>query len=75
MLSQNLKELQEDELICRIVLPEVPPRVMYKLTDTGKMMIGVLDLVYDWGWKDMKRKGLPVDALGEMWHGYRKRER
>lgn len=74
VLSQNLKEMQEDDLIYRIVLPEVPPRVVYKLTETGQMMIGVLDLVYDWGWKDMKRKGLPVDILGEMWHGYREPE-
>ena len=74
VLSQNLKEMQKDDLIYRVVYPEVPPRVVYKLTKTGQMMIGVLDLVYDWGWKDMKRKGLPVDALGEMWHGYRNPE-
>jgi len=74
VLSQNLKEMQEDELITRTVLPEVPPRVVYKLTPYGKSLIGLLDLVYDWGWNDMKRKGLPIDILGEMWHGYRERE-
>ena len=71
VLSQNLKDLQADELIYRDVLPEVPPRVVYHLTPTGRTLIGLLDLVYDWGWNDMKRKGLPVDILGEMWHGYR----
>lgn len=74
VLSQNLKEMQEDELITRTVLPEVPPRVVYKLTPYGKSLIGLLDLVYDWGWNDMKRKGLPIDILGEMWHGYREPE-
>ena len=71
VLSQNLKDMQEDELIYREVLPEIPPRVVYRLTPTGRTLIGLLDLVYDWGWNDMKRKGLPVDILGEMWHGYR----
>lgn len=71
VLSQNLRDMQADELIYREVLPEVPPRVVYHLTETGKTLIGLLDLVYDWGWNDMKRKELPVDILGEMWHGYR----
>lgn len=71
VLSENLKEMQDDGLIYRVVLPDVPPRVEYRLTNEGKSLIGLLDLVYDWGWNDMKRKGLPIDALGEMWHGYR----
>ena len=74
VLSQNLKEMQEDELITRTVLPEVPPRVIYKLTPYGRSLIGLLNLVYDWGWNDMKRKGLPIDILGEMWHGYREKD-
>ncbi len=72
VLSQNLKQLQDDGLIYRIVLPEIPPRVSYHLTRQGASLIPILDLVYDWGWNDMRQKGLPVDALGEMWHGYRK---
>jgi DNA-binding HxlR family transcriptional regulator len=71
VLSQNLKEMVEDELIVRTVIPEVPPRVEYSLTEHGKSLITILDLIYDWGWMDMKRKGIPVDVLGEMWHGYR----
>lgn len=74
VLSQNLKDMQNDGLIYRNVLPEVPPRVEYCLTDAGRAMIGLLDLVYDWGWVDMRRKGLPVDPVGEMWHGYRERD-
>lgn len=74
VLSQNLKEMQEDDLIYRNVLPEVPPRVEYRLTQTGKSLIVLLDLVYDWGWNDMKRKGMEIDILGEMWHGYREKD-
>lgn len=71
VLSQNLRDMQEDGLIYRNVIPEIPPRVEYRLTDVGWSLIGLLDLIYDWGWNDMKSKGLPIDALGEMWHGYR----
>ncbi len=71
VLSQNLKEMQQDDLISREVVPEVPPRVIYRLTQKGQTLIPLLDLVYDWGWNDMKRNGMPVDILGEMWHGYR----
>lgn len=71
VLSQNLKEMVEDGLIWRDVIPEVPPRVIYRLTEKGETIILLLDLVYDWGWNDMKHRGLPVDILGEMWHGYR----
>lgn len=75
VLSQNLRDMQADELIFREVIPEVPPRVVYHLTPSGKTLIGLLDLVYDWGWNDMRRKGLPIDVLGEMWHGYREPDR
>ena len=25
----------------------------------------------NWGWEEMQRRELPIDALGEMWHGKR----
>lgn len=75
VLSQNLKAMEKDGLIYRSVLPEVPPRVEYRLTDAGKAIIPLLEQVYDWGWKDMKSKSLPIDPLGEMWHGYRERNK
>ena len=74
VLSQNLKEMEADGLVRRVVLPETPPRVEYHLTDSGRTLIPLLDAVYEWGWNDMQRKGLPVDALGEMWHGFRERD-
>ena len=74
VLAQNLREMEADGLIYRTVVPETPPQVEYRLTEIGESLIPLLNAVYDWGWHDMKRKELPIDALGEMWHGYRERD-
>jgi len=42
MLTQTLKELESDDLITRKVYLEVPPRVEYALTATGKELIPVI---------------------------------
>ena len=74
VLTQNLKALEQDGLIDRTVIPETPPRTEYRLTARGKSLIPLLDAVYAWGWHVMKEDNLPIDTLGEMWHGYRKKE-
>ena len=74
VLSQNLKALEQDGLVVRTVIPDTPPRREYRLTDRGRSLIPLLDQVYAWGWNVMKEENMPIDALGEMWHGYRKKE-
>lgn len=49
MLSQTLKNLEQSHLVHREVYPEVPPRVEYSLTDTGKSLMPVLTSLVDWG--------------------------
>lgn len=49
MLSQTLKNLEQSHLIHREVYPEVPPRVEYSLTDTGKSLMPVLNALIAWG--------------------------
>ncbi len=48
-LSQNLKELEADELIHREVYPQIPPKVEYSLTERGRSLVEVLDKLCDWG--------------------------
>lgn len=48
-LSQNLKELEEDELVHREVYPQIPPKVEYSLTDRGESLMEVLDQLCLWG--------------------------
>ncbi len=74
VLASNLKELEDDGIIYKKAYPESPPRVEYFLTDVGEEICGLLDILYDWGWHEMKRRGLPIDPLGEMWHGYRDKD-
>lgn len=54
MLVSQLRELEADQLILRVVYPEVPPRVEYALTDLGKSMRPMLQSISDWG--EMHRK-------------------
>ena len=48
-LSQNLKELEADDLIIRTVYPQIPPKVEYTLTERGHSLVRVLDKLCDWG--------------------------
>ena len=49
MLSQTLKNLEQSHLVHREVYPEVPPRVEYSLTDTGKSLMPAIMALIDWG--------------------------
>lgn len=49
MLAKQLGEMEEDQLINRIVHPEVPPRVEYELTELGYSMRTMLEQMSDWG--------------------------
>ena len=48
-LSQNLKELEKDDLILRKVYPQIPPKVEYSLSERGRSLVKVLDRLCDWG--------------------------
>ena len=49
MLSQTLKNLEQSHLVHRKVYPEVPPRVEYSLTETGKSLMPALTALIAWG--------------------------
>jgi DNA-binding HxlR family transcriptional regulator len=49
MLTQQLRELEADEIITRKVFPEIPPKVEYNLTLLGKSVLPVIDMLHEWG--------------------------
>ena len=49
MLSATLKNLEQSHLVHREVYPEVPPRVEYSLTDTGKSLMPAIMALNAWG--------------------------
>lgn len=49
MLTQQLRELEAQDLIHREVFPVVPPRVEYSLTETGRSLMPILTAMRDWG--------------------------
>lgn len=52
ILSERLRELEEDGLIHRIAYPEIPPKVEYLLTAKGEELVPALDLIEQWSKKN-----------------------
>ena len=55
MLVNQLRELEEDKIIERIIYAEIPPRVEYKITKYGLTLMPVIYVLQDWGLKDLKK--------------------
>lgn len=49
VLTSNLRSMEECRLLNRKVYPEVPPRVEYSLTDLGRSLQSVLNVMVEWG--------------------------
>ncbi|KKI90515.1 HxlR family transcriptional regulator [Bacillus sp. SA1-12] len=49
MLTNQLRELEEDQIIHREVYPVVPPRVEYSLKEQGRTLMPILESMYEWG--------------------------
>ncbi|MBA5851624.1 helix-turn-helix transcriptional regulator [Clostridium sp. cel8] len=49
MLTQQLRELESDNLVNRKVYPQVPPKVEYSLTNLGKTLMPILSMMCKWG--------------------------
>ncbi|OOQ56610.1 winged helix-turn-helix transcriptional regulator [Mucilaginibacter pedocola] len=45
----QLRELEHDGIIARVIYPEVPPKVKYFTTELGKTMHNVINAMGEWG--------------------------
>lgn len=57
MLTQHLREMEEDGLVHREVYAQVPPRVEYSLTDHGRTLNQALGPLAAWGTGRIRREG------------------
>lgn len=55
VLTDNLRALEEDGLINREIFAEIPPRVVYSISELGASLKPILDAMRDWG-EDYRRK-------------------
>ncbi|MGB3106824.1 winged helix-turn-helix transcriptional regulator, partial [Sphingobacterium siyangense] len=55
VLNVQLKELEEHELVAKVIYPVVPPKVEYSLTEFGKTLIPVISALGNWGDEHQER--------------------
>jgi DNA-binding HxlR family transcriptional regulator len=51
MLSERLRELEDEAIVARTVIPETPVRVEYALTSKGRALAPALDAIGHWAEK------------------------
>ena len=70
MLSKELRDLENNGIVKRIVYDTIPIGVEYELTESAKLLGGVLDKMLEWGLQHRQRvmgkKGKRVDKVESM---------
>ncbi|MEV5122407.1 helix-turn-helix domain-containing protein [Streptomyces decoyicus] len=69
MLTQHLREMENDGLVHREVYAEVPPRVEYSLTEHGHTLNQALEPLGAWGVERIHREGSETVDVAEASHG------
>lgn len=59
MLSRQLKELEDDRIINRVLYPVVPPKTEYSLTEVGETLIPIVQALCAWGEDYFRMLGVP----------------
>lgn len=55
MLTQTLRGLERDGLVTRTIYAQIPPRVEYELTDSGRSLSGPMLALEEWTKANMPR--------------------
>ncbi|AXI09242.1 transcriptional regulator [Oceanobacillus sp. 143] len=56
MLTKQLRELEDEDIINRVVYAQVPPKVEYSITEYGKSLEPILEAMHDWGTRHTMHK-------------------
>jgi DNA-binding HxlR family transcriptional regulator len=67
LLSERLKELEQEGIVVRNVYPETPVRIEYCLTEKGRDLGRVMDAIGDWAhkWLAPKLEAEPLEVTVE----------
>ncbi|MBB6451031.1 DNA-binding HxlR family transcriptional regulator [Geomicrobium halophilum] len=65
MLTQQLRELEEDGLVERVVYNQVPPKVEYSLTPYGEDLRPMLETLSAWGERHAEKVASSKEKDGE----------
>ena len=63
MLTQQLRELERDDLVIRTVYPVEPPKVEYALSDLGRSIKPILEAMREWGTGYMEHRGISANCF------------
>ncbi len=55
MLTQQLRQLEQDRLLSRKVYPVIPPHVEYTLSAKGSSLLPLLKSMAEWGSKHLSK--------------------
>ena len=66
VLTEQLKELEEDGLLERSVYKEIPPRVEYKLSQKGLAFLPILENIKEW---NSKFEAVPTSRKADYKYG------
>ena len=68
LLSERLKEFEAEGLVERIVYPETPVRILYRLTDKGRALGAVVEAVSSWAEEWVRRDPAPACQPAALAH-------
>lgn len=63
MLTQTLKELEQDGFVSKQTYAEVPPRTEYQLTEKGRKALEIISLLRQYGLSLMEEDGIEYEKL------------
>lgn len=58
MLTTQLRELEEEGLVSRVVFPQIPPKVEYSMTEYGMTLKPILEAMHEWGTAHLNDKAI-----------------
>lgn len=66
MLTSQLRELEYHDIIIREVHAQIPPKVEYSLSEHGKTLVPILNMMSEWGEKHVEHINSLYESIGEQ---------